>query len=271
METIVTKLQEFAATYGMKLVGAILILLIGRLVAKLVRTIIRSLMEKSKVDPALVSFVGSLSYIAMMTFIIIAALSKLNIQTASFVAVLGAAGLAVGLALQGSLANFAAGVLMLIFKPFKVGDYIEGGGTSGVVEEIEIFTTQLKTPDNKKVIVPNAGMTGSNIINYSAKDCRRVDMVFGVGYGDDLDKVKTAINDVIGADARVLEDPAPTVGVAELGDSSVNFAVRPWCKTADYWDVFFAINEAMKRRFDTDGISIPFPQRDVHLIKDGDA
>jgi small conductance mechanosensitive channel len=268
MEAIVTKLQEFVAEYGMKVVGAILILVIGRIVAKLIQKLIKALMEKSKADPALVSFVGSLSYIAMMTFVIIAALSKLNIQTASFIAVLGAAGLAIGLALQGSLANFASGVLMLIFKPFKVGDYIEGGGTSGVVEEIEIFTTQLKTPDNKRIIVPNASMTGGNIINYSAKDCRRVDMVFGVGYGDDLDKVKSAIDQVIAADDRVLADPAPTVGVCELADSSVNFAVRPWVKTDDYWDVFFGMHEAMKKRFDAEGISIPFPQRDVHLIKD---
>jgi small conductance mechanosensitive channel len=157
---------------------------------------------------------------------------------------------------------------MLVFKPFKVGDFIEGGGTAGVVEEIEIFTTQLKTPDNKKIIVPNASMTGGNIINYSAKDCRRVDMVFGVGYGDDLDKVRSAINEVISADERVLADPAPTVGVVELADSSVNFVVRPWVKTADYWDVYFAIHEAMKKRFDAENISIPFPQRDVHLIKD---
>lgn len=268
MEAIITKLQEFVAEYGMKVVGAILILIIGRLVAKLIQKLIKAMMEKSKADPALISFVGSLSYIAMMTFVIIAALSKLNIQTASFIAVLGAAGLAIGLALQGSLANFASGVLMLIFKPFKVGDMIEGGGTSGIVEEIEIFTTQLRTPDNKKVIVPNASVTGGNIVNYSAKDSRRVDMVFGVGYGDDLDKVKQVIDEVISADDRILSDPAPTVGIVELGDSCVNFAVRPWVKTADYWDVFFATQEAMKKRFDAAGISIPFPQRDVHLIKD---
>jgi small conductance mechanosensitive channel len=268
MEAIVTALQQFVAEYGMKIVGAILILVIGRLVAKLIQQLIKALMEKSKADPALVSFVGSLSYIAMMTFVIIAALSKLSIQTASFVAVLGAAGLAIGLALQGSLANFASGVLMLIFKPFKVGDFIEGGGTAGVVEEIEIFTTQLKTPDNKTIIVPNASMTGGNITNYTAKDMRRIDLVFGVSYGDDLDKVKGVINEVLAADDRILADPAPTVGVVELADSSVNVAVRPWVKTADYWDVFFATQETMKKRFDAEGISIPFPQQDVHLIKD---
>ncbi len=268
MEAMVTRLQEFVAEYGMKILGAILILVIGRLVAKLIQRLIKALMEKSKADPALVSFVGSLSYIALMTFVIIAALSKLSIQTASFVAVLGAAGLAIGLALQGSLANFASGVLMLIFKPFKAGDFIEGGGTAGVVEEIEIFSTQLRTPDNKKIIVPNASMTGGIITNYTAKDMRRIDLVFGVSYGDDLDKVKGVINEVLAADDRILADPAPTVGVVELGESSVNFAVRPWVRTADYWDVYFATQETMKKRFDAEGISIPFPQQDVHLIKD---
>ncbi len=268
LDAIITRLQVFTAEYGMRIVGAVLILFIGRLVAKLVQKSLKAIMERSKVDSALISFVGSLSYIGLMTFVIIAALGKLNIQTASFIAVLGAAGLAIGLALQGSLANFASGVLILVFKPFRVGDMVEGGGTAGIVEEIEIFTTQLKTPDNKKVIVPNSQMTGGNIVNYSAKDTRRVDMVFGVSYGDDLDKVRKAINDVLSADERVLADPAPRVGIVELADSSVNFVVRPWVKTTDYWDVYFAMHEAMKKRFDAEGISIPFPQRDVHLIKE---
>ncbi|NQU41540.1 MAG: mechanosensitive ion channel [Lentisphaerae bacterium] len=269
METVIAKVQELIAMYGMKLVGALLVVVIGRLVAQLIKKAIRAMMEKSKVEHALITFACSLSYVSMMAFIIIAALGILNIPVASIAVVLGAAGLAIGLALQGSLANFAAGVLMIIFKPFKVGDFIEGAGTAGVVEEIEIFTTQLKTPDNKKIIVPNAQMTGGNIVNYSAKDIRRVDLTFGVGYGDNLDRVRTAINEVLAADARILADPAPTVGVSELGDSSVNFAVRPWVKSADYWAVFFATNEAMKKRFDIDGISIPFPQRDVHIFNEG--
>jgi small conductance mechanosensitive channel len=244
------------------------VVVVGRIVAKLIQKAIRAMMEKSKVEHALISFACSLAYIGMMAFIIIASLGILDIPVASFVAVIGAAGLAIGLALQGSLSNFAAGVLMLIFKPFKVGDFVEGGGTAGVVEEIEIFTTQLKTPDNKKIIVPNAQMTGGSIINYTAKDSRRLDLVFGVSYSDDLDKVRNTINDVLAGESRILQDPAPTVGILELADSSVNVAVRPWVKTAEYWDVFFALQEAMKKRFDAEGISIPFPQRDVHLIKD---
>jgi small conductance mechanosensitive channel len=219
------------------------------------------------VDETLVSFIVNLTYIVLMTFIIIAALGQLGVQTASFVAVLGAAGLAVGLALQGSLANFAAGVLMIIFKPFKVGDFIEAGGTSGVVEEIGIFTTELKSPDNKKVIIPNAKVTGDNIVNYTAKDKRRVDIIAGVSYEDDLDKVRKVLEEIITDDERILEDPSPTIGVLELADSSVNFVVRPWVKTADYWDVFFSTQEKIKKRFDAEGITIPFPQRDVHVYK----
>jgi len=271
MENVIAKLQEFAALYGLNIVAAILILIVGRLVAHLVVSTMRKVMQKSKVDDTLVSFTASLGYVALMTFIIIAAINKLGIPTTSFVAILGAAGLAIGLAiglaLQGSLANFAAGVLMIIFKPFKVGDFIEGGGVSGVVEEIGIFTTELKSPDNKKIIVPNAKMTGDNIVNYSAKDCRRVDIIAGVSYSDDLDKVRSVLEDILSGDDRILKDPPPTIGVLELADSSVNFAVRPWVKTGDYWDVFFAMQEGIKRRFDAEGISIPFPQQDVHVHK----
>jgi len=175
--------------------------------------------------------------------------------------------LAIGLALQGSLANFAAGVLMIIFKPFRVGDYIEGGGVAGAVEEIGIFTTELKSPDNRKIIVPNAKMTSDNIVNYTAKEIRRVDIVAGVSYGDDLDQVRKVLESLLAKDERILKDPAPTIGVLELADSSVNIAVRPWVKTSDYWDVFFATQESIKKQFDAAGISIPFPQRDVHLHK----
>ncbi len=188
-------------------------------------------------------------------------------QTTSFVAVVGAAGLTIGLALQGSLANFAAGILMIIFKPFKVGDYIEGGGVDGIVEEIGIFTTELKTFDNKKIIVPNAKLTSDNIINYTAREIRRVDIVASVSYSDDLDKVRKVLEDILAADEHVLKEPAPKIAVLELADSSVNFAVRPWVKTSDYWDVFFATQESIKKQFDAAGISIPFPQQDVHLYK----
>jgi len=225
------------------------------------------MMTKADVDETLISFVGNLTYIALLIFVIIAALNQLGVQTTSFIAIIGAAGLAIGLALQGSLANFAAGVLMIIFHPFKVGDYIEAAGVAGVVEEIQIFTTQLKTPDNKTIIIPNASVTGGSITNYSAKDTRRVDLVIGVGYGDDLKRVREVLEEVLAKDDRILDDPAPTIGVLELGDNSVNFAVRPWVKAEDYWGVYFDSTETVKRRFDEEGISIPFPQRDVHLYE----
>jgi small conductance mechanosensitive channel len=199
--------------------------------------------------------------------VVLAAVAKVGIQTTSFIAILGAAGLAIGLALQGSLANFAAGVLMPIFRPFKAGDYVECVGTAGVVEDVQIFNTRLRTPDNRLIIVPNGAVYGGTITNYSARDRRRVDLVYGVGYDADVDHVKRVIADVLSADARILDDPAPTIGLVELGESSVNFAVRPWVATANYWPVVFGLNESMKKRFDAEGISIPFPQRDVHLYQ----
>jgi small conductance mechanosensitive channel len=267
MDQIVLKLQEWITLYGLKVVAAVLILVIGTIASKIIRSITRRVLRKGRVDETLISFITSLSYIGLMAFVIIAALGKLGVQTASFVAVLGAAGLAIGLALQGSLANFAAGVLMIIFKPIKVGDFVEAGGASGGVEEIGIFTTELKTPDNKKVIIPNAKLTSDNIVNYTTKGQRRVDMVAGVSYSDDLDKVRKVLEGLLSEDSRILKDPAPTIGVLELADSSVNFVVRPWVKSEDYWDVFFDTQEKIKKRFDAEGIAIPFPQRDVHLFK----
>jgi small conductance mechanosensitive channel len=264
---ILPRLQELVAFYGLKIVAAIVIFIVGRWVAKALRRLAVRMMTRAKVEETLVSFVGNLTYVGLLVFVIIAALNQLGVQTTSFIAIIGAAGLAVGLALQGSLANFAAGVLMIIFRPFKVGDYIEAAGVAGVVEEIEIFTTQLRTPDNKTIIIPNAGITGGNITNYSAKDTRRVDMVIGVGYGDDLIQVREILEDILAKDDRVLDDPAPTIAVLELGDSSVNFAVRPWVNTADYWGAYFDLTETVKKRFDEEGISIPFPQRDVHLYE----
>jgi small conductance mechanosensitive channel len=263
----VVKLQEWIALYGLKLIAAVAILVIGYFAAIGIRAFLRRMLQRSRVDETLVSFITSVSYVAIMAFVIIAAVGKLGVQTASFVAVIGAAGLAVGLALQGSLANFAAGVLMVIFKPFKVGDFIETGGSTGVVEEIGIFTTELKSPDNKKIIVPNAKVTGDNIINYTAKDKRRVDIVAGVSYSSDLDKVRKVLEEILSGDDRILQEPAPTISVLELANSSVNFAVRPWVKPADYWDVFFAIQEKIKKSFDAEGIAIPFPQHDVHIYK----
>jgi len=217
------------------------------------------------VDETLVSFLVSVSYVAIMAFVIIAALGKLGMQTASFVAMIGAAGLAIGLALQGALTNFASGVLMIIFKPIKVGDFIDAAGAMGVVDEIGIFTTILKSLDNKVIIVPNGKLTKDNIINFTTENQRRIDIVAGVSYNDDLDKVRKVLESILSEDDRILKDPAPTIGVLELADSSVNFAVRPWVNTPDYWDVFFALQEKIKKRFDAENISIPFPQQDVHI------
>ena len=229
------------------------------------RNLTRKLMTRGNVDVTLVSFVSNLIYVALLAFVIIAALGQLGIQTTSFIAILGAAGLAVGLALQGSLANFAAGVLMIIFRPFQVGDFIEGGGVAGTVEEIQIFTTQLMTPDNKTIIIPNAKMTEGNITNYSKKGTRRVDLTFDIGYGDDIDRARNLIKDEISKDQRILPQPAPQIVVTELAESSVKFGVRPWVISGDYWDVYCDLTENIKKRFDAEGITIPFPQRDVHV------
>lgn len=268
MTSIAQTVYDFAALYGIKIVGAIAIVVLGRIVVGILARIVRKLMDKSQVDGTLIKFVVSLTRIALMTFVFIAALGTLGVQTASFVAVIGAAGLAVGFALQGSLSNFAAGVMLIMFRPFKSGDYVEAGGTAGVVEAVHIFITEFKTPDNRKVIVPNGQITGGTIINYSAKETRRVDMVFGIGYGDDIKKAKDILERILDEDERVLKDPAYTVAVLELGDSSVNFAVRPWVKTPDYWAVYFDVHEKVKLTFDREGISIPFPQRDVHLFRE---
>lgn len=267
MDAIIAKLQEWGAFYGLKIVAAIIVLIVGRWIAKAIRKLVKKILIKRNIDPTLVSFVGNLAYIALLTFVIIAALAQLGIQTTSFIAVIGAAGLAVGLALQGGLANFAAGFLMIVFRPFKVGHFIEGAGATGIVEEIHIFTTQLRTPDNKTVIIPNAKLMGDNIINYSAKDTRRVDLVVGVSYTDDLQKVKQVLQDIVKKDSRILQDPASMIAVKELADSSVNLVVRLWVKTEDYWDVYFDTTENVKKRFDAEGISIPFPQQDVHLYE----
>ncbi|MDJ0704334.1 MAG: mechanosensitive ion channel [Leptolyngbyaceae cyanobacterium MO_188.B28] len=260
-------MQELVTRFGLNIIAAIVIFIVGGWAAKIIRRIIKRLMARGGADPLLVSFGSTITYYAVMAFVIIAALNRLGIQTASFVAVLGAAGLAIGLALQGSLANFAAGVLMLVFRPFKVGDVIEGAGVLGIVEEIQLFTTMLKTPDNKLVVIPNGKLGSDNIINYTAKDTRRIDLVFGVSYDADIDRVKQVITDILSQDDRILQDPPPVIGLLELADSSVNFAVRPWTKTSDYWDVYFSIHEALKKRFDTEKISIPFPQRDVHIFQ----
>jgi small conductance mechanosensitive channel len=251
----------------LKVIGALLILIVGQWVAKFLRRVVEKILTKSKVDPTLISFVKNITYAALLTFVILAALGQLGIQTTSFIAIIGAAGLAVGLALQGALANFAAGVLMILFRPFKIGDLIEGAGVTGIVEDIQIFTTQLKTPDNKTIIIPNAKLTTNNITNFSTKGTRRIDLVIGIGYEDDIQKAKTTITDILEQDQRILKDPPSTVAVAELGESSVDLAVRPWVESAEYWSVRSDILETIKQRFDAEGISFPFPQRDIHVYQ----
>lgn len=269
MDEIIIKVYQVLTVYGLKVLAALAIFIVGRWVAKGVRKVVDRLMTKSNVDSTLVSFTANLAYIGLLVFIVIAALGQLGIQTTSFIAILGAAGLAIGLALQGSLSNFAAGFLLIIFRPFKVGDLIEGAGVFGVVEAIQIFTTQLKTADNKTVIVPNAKLTDDNIVNWTVKGTRRVDMVFGIGYEDDIDKARSLMADIVAADDRILKNPEPQISVSELADSSVNFVVRPWVKVNDYWGVYFDLTEKIKKAFDTNGVSIPFPQRDVHVYQHG--
>ena len=244
--------------------------MIGRWVSKQLSRLIARALKKAKIEPTLLKFVENLSYTAMLVFVVIAALAKLGVQTASAIAVLGAAGLAIGLALQGSLANFASGVLILIFKPFKVGDFVEVAGTKGTVQAIHIFNTVLNSPDNIRIIVPNSAVTGGNMFNYTVNGTRRVDLVIGVSYGDDLKKARKVIEKVLASDERILDDPAPVIGVLGLADSSVNFVVRPWVKSSDYWPAYFDLTEQIKVALDKGGITIPFPQRDVH-IKDGAA
>lgn len=250
-----------------KIVFAGLIFFIGRWVARLITDLVKKTMARAEIEDTLEHFLGNLLYAVLLTFVIIAAINQLGIQTTSLIAVLGAAGLAIGLALQGSLSNFAAGVLIVLFKPYKVGDYIEAGGVSGTVEEVQIFTTVLKSPDNKKIIVPNSQVMSAEIINYSASSTRRVDLIVGCGYDDDLDKVRKLLEEIIAADDRILDDPETTIAISELGDSSVNFVLRPWVLGGDYWPVYFALTEQIKKRFDQEGISIPYPQRDVHLYQ----
>jgi len=267
MDRFIDVAQSLLAVYGLKVIAAIVIFFIGKWLSGVLSRVVGSAMRRAKTDEMLVKFVGNLVYATLLAFVILAAIAQLGIQTTSFIAVLGAAGLAIGLALQGSLSNFAAGVMLIVFRPFKVGDFIEAAGTSGVVEEIMIFSTKLKSPDNKQLYVPNGSILSGTIVNYSANEQRRVDLVFGCGYGDDIKQAKALLEAIVADNALVLEDPAPTIGVLELGDNSVNFAVRPWVKTSDYWDAYFQITEAVKQRFDEAGISIPFPQRDVHLIR----
>ena len=267
LDAFILILQTTGIDFAISLTKAVAIFYVGKLLVRLLLKAVSKIMHKQEVDDTLESFVLSLSRIILMLFVIIAAVGALGIQTTSFIAVLGAAGLAIGLALQGSLSNFASGVLIVLFRPYKVGDFVEAAGIAGVVVQVEILTTIFKTGDNKQVIVPNGQVMGSIITNYSANDTRRVDMVIGVSYDDDLDKVRATLEELIAADDRVLTEPAHKIAVSELADSSVNFIVRPWVKSEDYWGVMFDMTEAVKKRFDAEGISFPYPQQDVHLYK----
>ncbi len=264
--------QQWITTQGLELLlgvlGAIVIFYIGRWIANTLTKVLEKILNQRNVDETLVSFALNLARAALMIFVVLAALGQLGIQTTSFIAVLGAAGLAVGLALQGSLANFAAGVLMIIFRPIRVGDFVEVAGTAGIVEDIQIFVTQLRTPDNKTIIIPNAEITGGSIVNYSLKPTRRIDFVFGVSYDADLKQTRDILEGIIAADHRILTDPAPVIAVSELADSSVNFVVRPWVKREDYWGVYFDITEKVKISLDEANIGIPYPQMDVHVHRE---
>ena len=252
--------------FGVKILLFILVYVVGKIIAKSLSNLTYKVMKK-KSGETLALFLKSIVYYALFILTIIAALAKIGIQTSSFMAIVGAAGLAIGLALQGSLSNFASGFLIILFKPFKVGDFVEVAGKTGSVESIQIFTTALKTPDNKTIIIPNSAITGGTITNYSQKETRRVDLTIGVSYDDDIKKVQATLQKIIATDGRVLTDPAPFVRLSELADSSVNFAVRVWVKAENYWDVYFDLMENIKSTFDQEEISFPYPQQDVHLFQ----
>ena len=259
------QLRLIAVDYGVQIIGALLVLIFGMWIAKGLRRLFVKLMERHEMDGTLVNFLAGVVYVILQIVVIIAALETLDVKTASLLALIGTAGLAVGLALQGSLSNFAAGVMLIIFRPFKVGDYIDAGGGAGTVEEIGIFTTIVNSLDNKRIIIPNAKLTSDKITNYTCNSLRRVDLKASISYGDDIDHAKRVIADVIDQVDGIVEEPAPDIFVGEMAESSIDFVVRPWCKPEDYWKVYFAVTEGIKKRFDGEQISIPFPHRDVHL------
>lgn len=260
--------DQYVLPWIINIAFAAAIFIVGRIVVKMIVGLLKKLLSKSNMDPMLVNFVSSISNALLLLVVIVAALNRLGVDTTSLIAIVGAAGLAIGLSLQDSLKNFAAGVMLLVFKPFKTGDFIEAAGVMGIVENVSIFNSIMRTVDNRELIVPNGAIYGGVITNFSARDTRRVDMVFGIGYDDDLRKAKALLTEIVAEDTRILAEPEPVIAVSELGDSSVNFIVRPWVNSADYWDVLWETTEKVKLRFDEAGISIPFPQMDVHLHKE---
>ena len=259
------QLSELLSSFGISLFIALSILIIGRQVVKILIKVISTALERSNTEDTVRIFVTNLLNTLLMIVVFIAAINQLGIQTTSIIAVLGAAGLAIGLALQGSLSNFAAGILIVIYRPYKVGDYIQADNHLGTVDDIQIFSTVLKTPDNKLVIVPNGSIMNGSIVNFSNQDKRRVDIIASCSYEDDIDKVKSVLADILSKDDRILNEPKPRIAVSELADSSVNFIVRPWVKNSDYIDVYYSLLEEIKKRFDREGIAIPYPQTDVHI------
>lgn len=257
----------YVLPWGINIFMALLIFIVGKYIVGIIANLVRTLMIKARIDNILVSFIRSLVKTILLLFVVVASLNQLGLDTTSLIALIGAAGLAIGLSLQSTLQNLAAGVMLIVFRPFKDGDFIEAAGVLGTVEKIQIFNTIMRTADNREIIVPNGSIFGGTITNYSARDTRRVDMVFGIGYGDDIRKAKDIIQNILDSDTRVLKDPAPLIAVAELADSSVNFNVRPWCSSSDYWSVFYDTHENIKIAFDEQGISIPYPQMDVHVDK----
>lgn len=258
-------INTYLIPWGLRIAMALVIFVVGRWTARIVVRVVNRMMKRARLDDMLTSFLGNILYTVLLLVVVIAALDQLGVQTTSLLAVFGAAGLAVGLALKDSLANFSSGVMMIIFRPFKVGDFVEAAGQSGVIEEVRIFNTVMRTGDNREIIIPNGHIYGGPIVNYSARETRRIDLVMCIGYGDDIRKARQLIEAAFSADARILTDPAPAVAVGELADSSVNLTVRPWVKSADYWAVRSDLLENLKTAFDANGISIPYPQRDVHV------
>lgn len=260
-------LQPLLISYGGKVFAALLIFLIGKWIARRITNVIMQLMKSRDVDVTLTKFLEGIFYYALLASVIIAVAGQLGIKTTSFLAVLGAASLAIGLALKDSLANFSSGVMLILFHPFKVGDVVTIGGETGSVEAISVFSTILNTPDNQKKIIPNGTISNSTITNITANSTRRIDIVVGIGYNDDIRLAKEVLHEILADDSRILQDPAPFVAVTALGSSSVDLVVRPWVATADYWAVYFALNETIKLTFDEKGISFPYPQQDVHIYQ----
>lgn len=257
--------EAYLIPWAINIVIALLIFLIGRFISRILINVLGKILQRSKLENILIEFIQSIASALLLLIVIVASLDQLGVNTTSLIAILGAAGLAIGLALQGSLQNFASGFLLLLFRPFTTGHYIEAGGTAGVVKSIGIFASTLTSPDNKEVVVPNSSIYSGNIINYSALPTRRVDLSFTVSYDDDIRQVKTLLTQVVNADNRVLQNPAPTIAVSELSNTGVCFVVRPWVNTTDYWPVLFDLTENMKLAFDNNGITIPFPQMQLHL------